>query len=273
MEAMESASPQTDNGFCKLANELMEAIIRFPFSKRQYALILAIIRQTYGYNKKTDHISVWRLADMCAMGRQHASAALKELAEMQVITYQNSIQYSHGQALKIVGLNKDYTKWRTVPKTETVTKTGTVPETGVAPYPKQDTTVPETGHTKDKQNTYTKDNKKDARKTGRPNIEIKTFLKECHEQGVPEIPADDPILRYAEETGIPEYFIAICWMEFVERHLENRKKQKDWRAAFRNCVRSIWYQLWFFDYETGECRLTTKGIQAEKKHKGKLNAA
>lgn len=99
--------------------------------------------------------------------------------------------------------------------------------------------------------------------SGKPAIEIQTYLQQCKEQGVKPIPEDDAVFTYAEDHGIPQQFLHLCFLEFVERNRENRKRQKDWRQAFRNCVRGNWYRLWWMD--NGEYKLTSAGQQAEQR--------
>ena len=40
------ASPQTENGYTRIANELFDAILAFPFSKRELLIVLG--RAPYG---------------------------------------------------------------------------------------------------------------------------------------------------------------------------------------------------------------------------------
>lgn len=78
------------------------------------------------------------------------------------------------------------------------------------------------------------------------------------------IPADDPVFGYAAKVGIPADFLLLAWTEFEARHLESGKRYKDWRAAFRKCVRDNWYRLWWVDPKTGDYVLTTQGVQAQR---------
>jgi DNA-binding MarR family transcriptional regulator len=75
------------------------------------------------------------------------------------------------------------------------------------------------------------------------------------------IPSDDPIVREMDAAGIPILFQALYWQTFKADMTERGKRQKDWRAHFRNAVRRNWYKLWYFDGQ-GQCRLTTAGEQA-----------
>jgi phage replication O-like protein O len=110
--------PQLENGHIKIANELFDAILQYPFSKREYAVVLAVLRKTYGYNKKTDDISASQIAAMTGMQRTHVSSCLAELARKNVIAV------SGGKFANNIGINKKYWEWastKTVhPSTETV---------------------------------------------------------------------------------------------------------------------------------------------------------
>lgn len=96
-------------------------------------------------------------------------------------------------------------------------------------------------------------------------IGIDRFLSDCKDSGSKAVPEDDPIFAYSTEAGIPMEFMRLCWLEFVERNRESGKRYKDWRAAFRKCVRGNWYKLWWLDGE--QYMLSTNGKQAEIKHK------
>ena len=46
------ASPQVEDGHTRIANELLEAMCRAGFSARQWAVVMAVVRKTYGYGKR-----------------------------------------------------------------------------------------------------------------------------------------------------------------------------------------------------------------------------
>ena len=121
------ASPQLERGHTRIADELFEALTRFDFSKRQYKVLLAVIRKTYGYQKKADVISSGQLAAMTGLHSPHCRTAVKELAAMGVLRVEKLGQY---QRIEIV---KDYELWsmKPVPK-----QSGPVP-----PVPKQSGTT------------------------------------------------------------------------------------------------------------------------------------
>lgn len=89
--------------------------------------------------------------------------------------------------------------------------------------------------------------------------EIDTWLRSLDGDA---IPADDPIFAYAENAGIPLDFLELSWHRFVEDMRERGKRQKDWRAHYRNAVKGNWLKLWWL--QDGEYRLTTAGEQAKR---------
>jgi len=92
---------------------------------------------------------------------------------------------------------------------------------------------------------------------------LKAFLDACKASGEKPIPEDDPIFDYAEKVGIAPDMLATAWQEFKTRFLPTAKRQKDWRAHFRNAVRRNWYGLWFLK-EGEAARWTTAGEQARR---------
>ena len=92
---------------------------------------------------------------------------------------------------------------------------------------------------------------------------LQAFLATCKGSGEKPIPEDDPIFDYAEKVGIEADMLATAWQEFKARFLPTAKRQKDWRAHFRNAVRRNWYGLWFLK-EGEAARWTTAGEQARR---------
>jgi phage replication O-like protein O len=103
---MPKKSPQVEDGHLKIANELFEAIMAFPFGKNELRVLLAVLRKTYGYGKKEDDLSASQLGALLGtMARPHITTALNVLATMGVI------HKRPGKYGSIVGINKDYSKW------------------------------------------------------------------------------------------------------------------------------------------------------------------
>jgi len=102
---MSNAGPQVENGYTKIANELLDAVLQFGFSKRQMAVLFAIVRKTYGFNKTEDDMTVTQLAQVSGLARQNASSALSELESIGAVSKRDG---HYGYVLKI---NKNYQTW------------------------------------------------------------------------------------------------------------------------------------------------------------------
>lgn len=124
--------PQTEDGYTRLANELLDAIIRFDFTKRQYAVLLAVVRKTYGYNKKADALSIYQISVMTGIDRAHISKAVAELHTMNVLTKAEKGRLAHGQIVPEISINKNYKTWATRAETALVST-----DAKAAPVPKQ----------------------------------------------------------------------------------------------------------------------------------------
>lgn len=254
---MSERTPQTEDGYLRIANELYEAILQFNFSKRQLLVVLAIIRKTYGYGKKSDDVSLSQLEGLISIDRAHISRTINELVAMGVLLKQNG---KYGQVLALI---KNYRNWKVLPKQQQVeccqNSNVDVAETATEVLPKQ-----QTQKTTPKDNTQKKDPPPPVSRK-KQKTTMAQYLESCKELKVKPIPPEDKVFEYSKKTEIPIEWIYLCWREFVEKHIDTSKTYKDWPAAFRNCVRSNWYRLWYLD--NGEPRLTTTGQMAEKYHR------
>lgn len=102
---MDTHSPQMEHGYVRIANELLDAILAYPFTARQMKVVMAIVRKTYGYQKLVDDVSASQLAAVCGLQRTHVTATLNELASMNIIT---KVPGTYGS---VVGINKHYRDW------------------------------------------------------------------------------------------------------------------------------------------------------------------
>lgn len=141
----------------------------------------------------------------------------------------------------------------TVPESVTVTESVTVPKSVTKTVPDSVTkTVPESGRGKKLKETKNK----------LKEITLTEFLIQCKQNNESAIPENDPVFEYATKVCIPADFLHLGWLQF--KFLQNPdKKQKDWRAVFRNYVKLNYLKVWFIDNEGKYC-LTTLGKQLER---------
>jgi phage replication O-like protein O len=101
MRALFMASPQLEDGYTKLANELFEAIMRCKLLVYERCVVDAIVRKTYGYNKLFDWIANSQISDMTGIPRPHVTRTINTLKKKKIVT-------SRGNS---IGINKDYNQW------------------------------------------------------------------------------------------------------------------------------------------------------------------
>jgi phage replication O-like protein O len=289
------AGPQLEDGHIRIANELYDAILMFPFSAREQKVVGSIMRKTYGYNKKEDDMSASQIGDLCGLARTHVTATLNSLAARNIITKKP------GRFGSIMGIQKNHRKWlRDLPEnlppasTELVqgctelglvidtespqsTSTNSVPPCTelvlVPPVPiwfsastesvQVDST--ESVHTKD---NLPKDNQQKTKRASRTGVCFDDWMAQVKEQGVKPIPEDHDVFGYAKEIALPIDFVRLAWLEFHKDHSGDRdKKQKSWPQTFSNYVRKNYLKLWFD--KDGKWELTTRGKQAERARQSK----
>lgn len=104
------ANPQCENGFTKLANELLEALarIRIPGEARQ--VLDVILRKTYGFSKKEDVISLSQFCSSTGIKKPNVIRVLKQLQTMNLIIKNDNANP------QIYKFNKDYSGWRPLSK-------------------------------------------------------------------------------------------------------------------------------------------------------------
>lgn len=101
-----SASPQLENGHTRIANELLEAMIKYPFSGGEFRIAWAVIRNTYGWKKKESAMSYGLIATFTRLDKRYIKRVVKCLIEDNVLLKENS------ETGNILGLNKNYRQWR-----------------------------------------------------------------------------------------------------------------------------------------------------------------
>lgn len=102
--AAPSKGPQVEDGYTRIANELFDEIIGAPVNDRERRVVLAIIRLTYGWNKKSDRIFAEDVAKLTKMHESRASKVICELVRRNVI-------FRKGGSRSPITLNKDVPSW------------------------------------------------------------------------------------------------------------------------------------------------------------------
>ncbi|HIE9485222.1 TPA: replication protein [Klebsiella pneumoniae] len=140
-----------DDGFTRIANELIEAVMHAGLSQHQLLVFMAVMRKTYGFNKKSDWVSNEQLSELTGILPHKCSAAKSVLVKRGILT----------QTGRVIGINKTVSEWSSLPvkgtEKKTYLKKVTLPESGKKSLPESGNAYyPNKVNTKDK---HTKDNK------------------------------------------------------------------------------------------------------------------
>ena len=142
------ASPQKENGYTAIANELMDALCRTRIAGEERQILDCILRKTYGWNKCEDAISISQFSLMTGIKDTHVIRAINGLLSKKVI----SVTENGNHKVKVYKFVKDYHLWQPLPKKVTFPKKVTgVPQNGNSEFPKM-------GDTKENTKTTTKTN-------------------------------------------------------------------------------------------------------------------
>lgn len=101
-QPVERRVADTDDGYTRIANELLEAVMSADLTARQLKVVLAIIRKTYGFGKKTDRITNTQIAAMTGIHHTHVCTAKNEMIAMNIIINQGNQ----------IGVNKVVSEWK-----------------------------------------------------------------------------------------------------------------------------------------------------------------
>lgn len=96
---------QVEDGFTRVAHGILEALALANLGKRHYKILLVLLRQTYGYNKKSDEISLTQFRDKTGVLAPNVSTAIDELVEMRVLLR------TPGKYAFCLAVNKSFGQW------------------------------------------------------------------------------------------------------------------------------------------------------------------
>ncbi|EGE4658997.1 replication protein [Salmonella bongori serovar 48:i:- str. 94-0708] len=186
-----------NDGFTRIANEILEAVMHAGLSQHQLLVFMAVMRKTYGFNKKSDWVSNEQLSELTGILPHKCSAAKSALVKRGILT----------QTGRVIGINKTVSEWSSLPvkgtekkpylKKVNLPESGkkSLPESGNGYYPNQ-------VNTKD---TIKKDSKDNSNKPPKP----------------PRAVSFD-----ASSVQLPDWLSSITWSSWVEYRRDLKKPIK-----------------------------------------------
>lgn len=102
--AQEKRGPQVEDGYTRIADELMDALCTADFTAREFRVVHFVIKQTYGWNRKSHRMSASFIAGGTGLHESRASKVLNELIRRKVIIRE-------GGSRSPIALNKHSDQW------------------------------------------------------------------------------------------------------------------------------------------------------------------
>lgn len=231
-----------ENGYLRLANQIQDALCIVELSGREFRVLNAIIRLTYGWSKKSDRIANSLIADKTTLKVKHVSEAVLSLA------YRNIIILRRIGQTRYIGINTNLDKWAyskphcskcpvSFPDDEIATWIISVPETrdsyprkGGRASPKTGIVIPENRdsvlpHSAIPENgdSYPRKEGRASPKTGNTkDIIPKTNIKDL----TPFNPPKGKVKFDPLSIPVPEWLNAASWNEWVTYRQQSGKPIK-----------------------------------------------
>ncbi len=104
------ASPQLEEGYTRIAHEILEQVYqgKFKFTKGQYAIILCIWRYTYGFQRVEHELSAGFIAEAIGLDKSKVKKELSNLIERKIVTVVSEYSFNSSRIIKF---NKNYEEW------------------------------------------------------------------------------------------------------------------------------------------------------------------
>ena len=103
------ASPQIENGYTRISNELYDKIISTKLNGVQSGILHAVIRYTYGFGRTSAELSEKFLSEVTGFHKIAVAKDLKKLIDRKFITLISKPSFTSPQVLAI---NKNYDEWQ-----------------------------------------------------------------------------------------------------------------------------------------------------------------
>ena len=102
-----ATSPQLENGYMRVANEYVEALVRQQYSPSILRLLLAVMRETWGWNATQRAIPITRLAELLGVSPRRVYQLRAQAVNLNLL-----IVEEQGNGDAHYAIQTDYSEWR-----------------------------------------------------------------------------------------------------------------------------------------------------------------
>gem|GEM_PF-2011942 len=102
------ANPQAENGYTKIANEILDALAKTKLNGTQRRILDVVFRYTYGFNRKSHNLSLTFIAEATNLDKSQVKREFNKLIDLELIKVFKEASFNN---TRVVGINKDYEQW------------------------------------------------------------------------------------------------------------------------------------------------------------------
>ena len=102
------ASPQKENGYTPVANEILDKIITLKLNGTQYKIIILLWRYTYGFSRKEHELSETFVSKATGVHKSQIHKEMNRLIEMKIVAVERESTFSEP---RLLSFNKNYDEW------------------------------------------------------------------------------------------------------------------------------------------------------------------
>ncbi len=111
--------------FTRFPNFILEQLMSFDLSGREFKIVLAVIRKTYGFHKTAEELSLKTLSKLTGINKGDISTVVNSLMEREIIFEIEKPDFFSGRTIT---LNENVNKWKNKKHTVCKKQTQTVCE-------------------------------------------------------------------------------------------------------------------------------------------------
>jgi len=105
------ASPQLENGYTQIANEILEALARVNIGYGNARILYAVLRKTYGWSKKEDKISISQFEEITGLSRRMVIYSIQNLEAKKILIVKRKRGRGNVNEINEISFNKNYEEW------------------------------------------------------------------------------------------------------------------------------------------------------------------
>ncbi len=108
------ASPQVEDGFTRVANEILEQTMKLNLNGTQFRIVMVIWRYTYGFQRSSHALSISFMAKAINASTSQVERNLKTLIDRKVVR----VVGKGARGVNLLSFNKKHKEWDDLPPSE-----------------------------------------------------------------------------------------------------------------------------------------------------------